>query len=188
MDIPYHNIITIDVIPGQLMVQIEVQQGSILEATCEAIVNAANSQGWMGGGVAGAIKRAAGPQVEEEAVRQGPTPVGEAIVTSGGRTRFRGIIHAPTMEYPAMRIPPENVGKATAAALRLAEASGFAAIALPGMGTGVGGVDHQAAAVSMIAAISQFPSGRLQRVLLVDIDSAMVAAWRRALADRKATP
>ncbi len=188
MDIPYHIIITTDLIPGQSMVQIEVQQGSILEAACEAIVNAANSQGWMGGGVAGAIKRAAGPQVEEEAVRQAPTPVGGAIVTSGGATRFRGIIHAPTMERPAMRIPFENVGKATAAALRLAEASGFATIALPGMGTGVGGVDHQAAAVSMIAAIRQFPAGRLQRVLLMDVDPAMVAAWRRALADRRVAP
>lgn len=170
------------------MVQIEILQGSILEAACEAIVNAANSQGWMGGGVAGAIKRAAGPEVENEAVRQGPTPVGGAIVTSGGATRFRGIIHAPTMERPATRIPIENVGKATAAALRRAEESGFAAIALPGMGTGVGGVDHQAAAASMIAAIRRFPGGRLKRVLLVDIDPAMVAAWQRALMDRKATP
>jgi len=54
MDIPYHIsfIITTDVIPGQWMVPIEVEQGSILEATCEAIVNVANSQGWMGAVVA----------------------------------------------------------------------------------------------------------------------------------------
>ncbi|MFQ5882315.1 MAG: macro domain-containing protein [Candidatus Methylomirabilales bacterium] len=78
--------------------QIEIQQGSILEATVEVIVNAANSQGWMGGGVAGAIKRAAGQRVEEEAVAQGPIAVGAAVLTSGGKTRFRGIIHAPTME------------------------------------------------------------------------------------------
>lgn len=163
--------------------QIIIQQGSILEVTAEAIVNAANSQGWMGGGVAGAIKRAAGNRVEEEAVAQGPTPVGEAILTSGGKTRFRGIIHAPTMERPAMRIPAENVAQATRAALRLAEARGFTIIALPGMGTGVGGVDPEAAAKSMIDAIAQFPAARLQQILLVDIDPAMVKAWRRALTE-----
>jgi len=100
--------------------QITIQQGSILEAAVDAIVNAANSQGWMGGGVAGVIKLVAGREVEKEAVARGPTPVGEAILTSGGKTRFQGIIHAPTMERPAMRIAVENVGKATTAALRLA--------------------------------------------------------------------
>ena len=168
--------------------QIIIEQGSILEAGVEGIVNAANGQGWMGGGVAGAIKRAAGSKVEEEAVAQGPTPVGEAILTSGGKTRFRGIIHAPTMERPAMRIPVENVRKATAAALRLAEAEGFATIALPGMGTGVGGVDPKAAAKNMIEAISQFPADRLQQVLLVDIDPVMVRAWRQAFTEWERTP
>lgn len=171
-----------------MQLEIEIQQGSILDAAGEAIVNAANSQGWMGGGVAGAIKRAAGKQVEAEAVAQGPIPVGEAVLTSGGKTRFRGIIHAPTMERPAMRIPAENVGKATTAALRLAEEKGFIVIALPGMGTGVGGVDHSAAAVSMIQAITQFQARRLQRILLVDIDPAMVAAWRQAVMEREARP
>ncbi|MFQ5801758.1 MAG: macro domain-containing protein [Candidatus Methylomirabilales bacterium] len=166
---------------------IAIHQGSILEAAVDAIVNAANSQGWMGGGVAGAIKRAAGSHVEEEAVVQGPTPVGEAILTGGGKTPFRGVIHAPTMERPAMRIPAENVGKATTAALRLAETKGFASIALPGMGTGVGGVDHEAAAKTMIAAIRQFPARRLQQILLVDIDPAMVRAWRQALGEEEAT-
>ncbi|MFQ5847853.1 MAG: macro domain-containing protein [Candidatus Methylomirabilales bacterium] len=171
-----------------MTVRIEIRQGSILDVAAEVIVNAANSQGWMGGGVAGAIKRAAGSQVEEEAVAQGPTPVGAAILTSGGRTRFRGIIHAPTMERPAMRIPAANVGRATAAALRLAEEKGFTTIALPGMGTGVGGVDHQAAAVSMMEAIRQFPAERVQRILLVDVDRAMVAAWQRALPAEAGAP
>lgn len=171
-----------------MKVRIEIHQGSILDAAGDAIVNAANSQGWMGGGVAGAIKRAAGQRVEDEAVAQGPIPIGEAVLTSGGKTRFRGIIHAPTMERPAMRIPVENVARATTAALRLAEETGFSAIAIPGMGTGVGGVDHTAAAVGMIQAIFQFEARRLRRVLLVDIDPAMVAAWRQAVAEREGAP
>ncbi len=91
-----------------------VVHGSLIEVDVEAIVNAANSQGLMGGGVAGFLKKAAGAEVEAEAVAQAPIPVGQAAVTSAGALeRCRAIIHAPTMERPAMRIPPENVYQAT---------------------------------------------------------------------------
>ncbi len=89
--------------------KISVVHGSLLEVDAQVIVNAANSYGLMGGGVAGVIRRAAGSQVEDEARRQAPIPVGQAVLTSGGRTKFQGIIHAPTMPEPAMRIPAENV-------------------------------------------------------------------------------
>ncbi|MBI2080429.1 MAG: macro domain-containing protein [candidate division NC10 bacterium] len=127
------------------MLTVEIRQGSLLEADAEAIVNAANSQGWMGGGVAGAIKRAAGRSVEEEAVAAAPIPIGSAAVTSGGKTRFRGIVHAPTMEQPA-----------------------------------VGGVPKAAAAAAMCNVLRTFPARRLQRVILMDLDPDMVAAWRKA--------
>src|SRR5207244_12385740 len=121
-------------------IQTRVVQGSILEGDVQAIANAANSRGIMGGGVAGVIKHAAGPEVDEEAQRQAPIPVGSAVVTSGGRTRYQAIIHAPTMPAPAMRIDPQNVALATRAALALADAKGFASVAMRGMGTGGGGV------------------------------------------------
>jgi len=145
-------------------------------------VNAANSQGWMGGGVAGAIRRAAGGAVEEEAVAAAPIPVGSAVVTSGGKTRFLGIVHAPTMERPAMRIPVANVEAAMRAALEAAEAKGFASLAVPGLGTGVGGVAKPAAAAAMCRVLRTFPARRLKRVILVDLDPGMVAAWRDAWA------
>src|SRR5712692_11111670 len=118
--------------------QVRVVHGSILDMDVQAIVNAANSRGIMGGGVAGVIKRAAGAEVDAEARRQAPIPVGSAVVTSGGRTQYQAIIHAPTMPEPAMRIEPENVALATRAALALADVRGFSSIAIPGMGTGVG--------------------------------------------------
>lgn len=161
--------------------QIRVIQGSILEVDVQAIVNAANSRGIMGGGVAGVIKRAAGPEVDEEARRQAPIPVGSAVLTSGGRTRYQAIIHAPTMPEPAMRIDPQNVALATRAALALADVRGFSSIAIPGMGTGVGGVAHADAANRMIAEIRVFESRTLKSVVLVDVDPAMVQAWRDAL-------
>lgn len=164
-----------------MALQITVIQGSILEVTADAIVNAANSLGFMGGGVAGVIKRAAGQGVEDEARKQAPIAVGRAVVTSGGKTKFKGIIHAPTMPGPGMRIPAENVALATKAALALADEKGFISMALPGMGTGVGGVDPQEAAARMVREIQNFSSQVLTQVILVDIDPAMVKAWRDAM-------
>ena len=74
-------------------------QGSILEAEADVIVNAANSHGIMGGGVAGVIKRAAGQDVEDQARAQAPIAVGQAVLTSAGKTKFKGIIHAPTRAF-----------------------------------------------------------------------------------------
>lgn len=161
--------------------EIEVVSGSILEVHADIIVNAANSQGWMGGGVAGAIKRSAGAEVEEEAVAKAPIPVGEAVITSGGKTNFKGIIHAPTMEQPAMSIPAENVSKATLAALDLADREGYESIAIPGMGTGVGGVSRKEAARRMVEVAKRFAPLRLRKVILVDIDEEMVRAWQERI-------
>jgi O-acetyl-ADP-ribose deacetylase (regulator of RNase III) len=128
--------------------------------------------------------------VEEEARRQAPIPVGQAVLTSGGRTRFKGIIHAPTMPAPAMRIDSVNVALATRAALALAEAQSFKTVAIPGMGTGVGGVAPQEAALLMVKEIRAFAESRsghpaLQSVILVDVDPAMVEAWKGALVRRE---
>jgi O-acetyl-ADP-ribose deacetylase (regulator of RNase III) len=123
--------------------------------------------------------------VDEEAQRQAPIPVGSAVGTSGGRTRFQAIIHAPTMPEPGMRIEPQNVALATRAALALADARGFVSVAIPGMGTGVGGVSHGDAAAMMIKEIRAFTARALKSVVLVDVDPAMVQAWRNILKESK---
>ena len=166
---------------SQITLQILVIQGSILEVDAQAIVNAANSSGAMGGGVAGVIRRVAGSEVEKEAMDQAPIPVGHAVLTSSGKTLFQGIIHAPTMPKPAMRIPADNVGKATRAALTIADEQGFSSLAIPGMGTGVGGIMPADAAVRMIKEIKDFSPRSLTRVILIDVDPAMVKAWREHL-------
>ena len=159
--------------------KIEILKDSILNIKVDAIVNAANSYGYMGGGVAGVIKKAAGIEPEEEAVNKGPTPVGEACVTTAGRLKYKGIIHAPTMEQPAMKIPSENVYKATRAALELAEKECFKSIAIPGMGTGVGGVSCSEAAEKMIQAINEFKGKYPEKIILVDVDEEMVMEWNK---------
>ncbi|MEB3817096.1 MAG: macro domain-containing protein [Desulfurococcales archaeon] len=122
---------------GRLLVVVE---GDITKAAVDAIVNAANSLMIMGGGVAGAIKRAGGDEIEREALRYAPVPVGEAVATGAGKLKVKYVIHAPTMERPAMAIPLENAVKATRAALRKAVELGVKSVALPAMGAGVGGL------------------------------------------------
>ncbi len=161
--------------------QITVVHGSILDAEAQVIVNAANSLGLMGGGVAGVIKRAAGAEVEREAVKDAPIRVGKAVLTSGGKTKFKGIIHSPTMSEPGMHIPVENVAFAVGAALMLADEKGFMSIAFPGMGTGIGGVAHADAAKLMVKTVRAFSPRALKSVVLVDIDPVMVAAWQAQL-------
>ncbi len=163
------------------MIDITCVQGSLLDVEAQVIVNAANSHGLMGGGVAGIIRRSAGSIVEDEARRQAPIPVGRAVLTSGGRTRFAAIIHAPTMPEPSMRIPVENVRLATRAALRLANEQGFVSIAIPGMGTGVGSVAPEEAAQGMVEEIREFQPQSLRSVTLVDVDPVMVRAWQAVL-------
>ena len=158
--------------------QIEILEGSLIEAASDAIVNPANGRGVMGGGVAGAIKRAAGPEVEREAMRQAPIAVGAAIGTSAGKLRYALIVHAPTMAHPGEAIPVENVRRATRAALLLADQKGVRALALPGMGTGVGGVPAGEAARVMIEEIRAFHPRSVQKIVLTDISHEMVSAWK----------
>lgn len=164
--------------------EIHIVQGSILDVDAQAIVNAANSRGIMGGGVAGAIRRAAGDEVDREARAHAPIPLGTAVVTAAGRTSFRAVIHAPTMPEPGMAIPPENVALATRAALQAADERRLESVAIPGMGTGVGGVAPGDAARAMMNEIRAFRPASLRRIVLVDIDPSMVEAWRKQLQDR----
>ena len=138
-----------------------VWQGDITAADTQAIVNAANNEGRLGSGVAGAIRRAAGDQVEAEAVAQAPWPVGDAVRTGPGRLADRGvkaILHAAAMA-PGRPASAAAVGSATSAALHLAAAEGLTSVALPALGTGVGGVELEAAAAAMGSAVRDHAAG-----------------------------
>src|SRR3989338_11123305 len=77
--------------------EIKIVQGDITEIEAEAIVNAANNQLLMGGGVAGAIKKKGGKIIEDEAVKKGPIEIGAAISGSAGKLKAEYVIHAATM-------------------------------------------------------------------------------------------
>ncbi len=166
-------------------VRIRVVEGDITEMEVDAIVNPANSLMIMGGGVAGAIKRKGGVEIEDEARKHAPVPVGEAVATTAGKLKAKYVIHAPTMERPAMRIGLENVEKATRAALKLADKLGVETIAFPGMGTGVGGIPYYDSARKMLEVIREHVDGgtRLKEIILVAWGSDAYTEFRRALQD-----
>ena len=137
----------------------------------------------MGGGVAGAIRRAGGSTIEKEAIQNAPIRVGEAVATNAGKLLARYVIHAPTMPLPAMSTDLKSVERATTAALKVAKDLRLSSIAVPGMGTGVGGVNVIEAAQTMVAAIRQHLSGgtTLMHVFLVSTDQALIDAFNSAL-------
>lgn len=161
--------------------KIEIRKGSITACQVHAIVNPANSFGYMGGGVAGVIKRVGGRIIEDEAIAQAPIQVGEAILTTAGDLICHKVIHAPTMHNPSERTDAHKVFCATIAALELADNEGFKSIAIPGMGTGVGGLNKKEAAKIIVKAIKQAKFKNVEKILLIDIDDEMIAAFNDAV-------
>lgn len=129
--------------------------GDITEMETDAVVNAANNHLWMGGGVAGAIKRRGGQVIEDEAVKQGPISIGEAVITTGGKLRSRHVIHAAGMGTDLVT-DDSKIRNATLNALKRAEEAGLKSIAFPSIGTGVGGFPVAKAAEVMIEAVRQY--------------------------------
>ena len=159
---------------------IVVERGDLTKISCDAIVNPANSYGYMGGGVAGAIKRAGGIEIEKEAISKAPINVGKAVATIAGSLPCRYVIHAPTMKNPAMRIDIENVKLATRAALDTGVKLNLKTIAIPGMGTGVGGVRVDKAAET-IAKLAKEYEDKFEKIFLIDRKEEMIESFKRFL-------
>jgi O-acetyl-ADP-ribose deacetylase len=117
---------------------IEVIEGDITKLEVDAIANAANTQLQHGGGVAGAISRAGGPEVQRESDERAPIGLGEAVETSAGEMPARWVIHAATMELGGPT-SAEIIRQATASTLKRADELGAKSLALVAFGTGVGG-------------------------------------------------
>lgn len=162
---------------------ITIVREDITQSQAETIVNPANSRLIMGGGVAGAIRRAGGPTIEKEALQRAPIGIGDATATNAGKLAARYVIHAPTMRLPAMSTDLESVERATSAALRVARNLGLSSIAVPGMGTGVGGVPVNDAAQTMVRAIRKhlLEGTTLRHIFLVSIDRDLISAFESVL-------
>jgi O-acetyl-ADP-ribose deacetylase len=161
-------------------VQLEVVQGDITSLDVDAIANAANDHLWMGAGVAGAIKRAGGREIEAEAVAQGPIGVGEAVVTGGGSLKARNVIHGAVMGQD-LQTNAELVRKTTLRVLELADQVGARSLALPAFGTGVGGFALDECAAIMVDEVSSYEPQSLERVVFAVFGTDAEEAFRTAL-------
>jgi len=166
--------------------EIRFVQGDIAQQEADAIVNAANNHLWMGAGVAGAIKRAGGREIEAEAVAKGPIPIGEAVATGGGRLKARYVIHAAVMGQD-LRTDADKVRHATQATLRRADELGLKCIAFPALGTGVGGFPLDECARIMLDAVEEHAAGTttLEQLTFVLYDAPAYQAFERVWRSRR---
>ena len=162
--------------------EIAVVTGDITKLEVDAIVNPANSQLIMGGGVAGAILRAGGDQIQKQALKKAPVQIGHAVATTAGKLKAKYVIHAPTMTRPAMATSLDNVKAATKGALECAQQLRIQSLALPGLGTGVGGLEFQGAAKAIVEEIkSHIEAGTtIKQIILVGFNSDITKAFEKA--------
>lgn len=162
--------------------RLEVVEGDITALEVDAIANAANDRLWMGAGVAGAIKRAGGEEIEREAVAQGPIPVGDAVATGAGRLAARYVIHGAVMGQD-LRTDAELVSQTTRRCLEVADELGCRSLALPAFGTGVGGFPLDECARLMVEAARAFEPRGLERVVFAVFGTEAEAAFRAPLSE-----
>jgi O-acetyl-ADP-ribose deacetylase len=147
--------------------QIEIVQGDITQQPdVDAIVNAANTDLALGAGVAGAIRRRGGDEIDREGRAKAPIKLGEAAVTGAGRLPNKYVIHAAAMGYrpedarvpkrPGSLSSADIIGDATRNSLRRAEELKLHSIAFPALATGVAAFPLDECARVMISAVRQY--------------------------------
>jgi O-acetyl-ADP-ribose deacetylase (regulator of RNase III) len=162
--------------------RLEVVEGDITRLEVDAIANAANDHLWMGAGVAGAIKRAGGEEIEREAVAKGPVEPGDAVVTTAGRLKARYVIHGAVMGQDLVT-NERLVRVTTKRCLEMADELGCVSLALPAFGTGVGGFPLDRCARVMTDVARDFAPRTLRRVIFAVFGSEASAAFEAALAN-----
>jgi len=164
------------------MATVEVLDIDITALDVDAIANAANTRLLHGGGVAGAISRAGGPQVDAESAEKAPIGLGEAVETTAGDMPARWVIHAATMELGGPT-SEDIVRRATASTLARADALGARSLALVAFGTGVGGFPLDDAARIEVEEVRRHLEGgsQLERVVFAVHGDAARQAFEAAL-------
>jgi O-acetyl-ADP-ribose deacetylase (regulator of RNase III) len=164
---------------------LELVRGDIVDQHVDAIVNAANESLRAGGGVCGAIHRAAGRQLEQECLSIGGCPTGQARITGGYRLPARHVIHAVGPRYGGRPQDAVLLASAYRSSLKLARANGLASIAFPSISTGIFGYPLDLAAPVALSAVVQFYAeaqapAQPQLVRFVLWDAATMAAYTYA--------
>ncbi|MDF2956630.1 MAG: O-acetyl-ADP-ribose deacetylase [Candidatus Alkanophagales archaeon MCA70_species_1] len=161
---------------------LELMEGDITELDTDAIVNAANSSLKMGSGVAGAILRKGGYEIQEECDRIGYCPVGGAVITTGGKLKAKYVIHAVGPRW-GEGDEDEKLKNATLNSLKLADERGLKSIALPAISTGIFGFPMDRAARIMLSTAIEYLKGetQLERVVFCLYGKEAFETFRKTL-------
>jgi O-acetyl-ADP-ribose deacetylase (regulator of RNase III) len=159
---------------------IEVLQGDLTQQDVDAIVNAANNDLELGGGVAGAIAHAGGPTIQAECRAIGPIAVGDAAITGGGKLTARFVIHAASMRLGG-RTNAESLRGSTRRSLEIANQRGLRSVAFPAVGTGIARFPiDDCARIMLEAVLAHAQTGTsLNEVRFVLFGADAEAAFRR---------
>lgn len=165
-------------------VTVDIIVADITTLDVDAIVNAANPSLGGGGGVDGAIHRAAGPALADAARALAPCPTGDAVITPGFRLRARHVIHTVgPIWFGGDQGEAELLGGCYARSLELAGRAGLASVAFPAISTGVYGYPREQAAEVAVAAVrqrlDQWPS--IRRVVFCCFDEAHARIYRQVM-------
>lgn len=146
--------------------EIEIVEGDITLLDRDAIVNAANDQLILGGGVAGAIRQRGGPAIQKECDAIGGTFVGGAVITTGGNLKARHVIHAVGPRIGEGN-EDEKLENATLNSLKLADGNGLQSIAFPAISTGIFGFPLERCAEIMLNTTKNYLEKGKSRLTLV---------------------
>ena len=164
------------------MLEIDVRDVDIAQCRVDAIANAANDHLWMGGGVAGALKREGGEEIEREAVAKGPIERGDAIATAAGSLPAKHVIHAAVMGQD-LATSAELIERATRRTLEVADELGAESLALPAFGTGVGGFPLRDCAELMVGVVRSYRPRTLKSVVFAVYGVEAEEAFRGAVGE-----
>ena len=167
---------------------VDVLQGDLTEQDVDAVVNAANNDLILGGGVAGAIARRGGPAIQAECRAIGPIEVGGAAITSGGQLKARFVVHAASMRLGG-RTSAESLRRSTRRSLEIARERELRSIAFPAVGTGIAHFPLDDCARIMLEEVVRHGARdtSLMEVRFVLFGEEAEAAFRRE-ADRQMPP
>jgi O-acetyl-ADP-ribose deacetylase (regulator of RNase III) len=169
--------------------RIDILQGDITEMDCDAIVNAANNDLQLGGGVAGAIRRKGGSRIQDECDEIGTIPVGAAAITTGGELKARYVIHAASMQLGG-QTSAQSLRTSTAYSLRIAAQKSLKTIAFPAIGTGIAGFPIQECAEIMLGEVEKHFEGStsLEKVDFVLFDAETLGVFKKVFAEMQSKP